>query len=175
MPNPRPRDPNPQILGDVSDLTSGRKIIISAHSGGVLMPDDPNSDRHVAQAWRESIDKIGGFYEWEFTHTADGTYTIKNDKADRFLEPEREDGGKKPCNRIEWKTRVFLENGTVSGGKQEWVIRRLGDLYQFQLKGTDYVMGLRDRNNDDSHISLLDPWWSRDRLWLVLDADGWRR
>jgi hypothetical protein len=169
MPNPRPDQPQqPHQPGDLSHLTNGRKVIVSALSGGLLTPNDANGNRHIAQAWRNDYNKVGGYYTWEFTRVNEGVYTIKNSDSGRYLEPKRNNetqGG----YTLGWKSDVYLESGDLTSAKREWSIERRGDLYQIRLKGETWSMGLKDRNADDSHIGLLEPWWTVDRLWYITD------
>lgn len=152
------------------DLVSGEKTIVSAHSGGVLTPDTFVNKRQHVKALREDYNQFKGYHKWLLTRTGEDVYLIQNAISGRYLEPLRRDENNAVYENVRFQGPILLETGIPPGARNEWEVRPVGDYHQIALKGARFVAGLTHPHHNDSWLTLLDPWQSSDRLWLIRDA-----
>jgi hypothetical protein len=160
----------PHLTSTLDDLVDGEKMIVSAHSGGVLTPDAFTNKRQHVQALREDYTQLAGYHTWNFTRTGEGLYAIQNVTTGRHLEPLRKSEDLAVYENVRFQGPILLETGVLSGARNAWEIRRRGDHHQIALKDSRYVIGLMHPDHKDSWLTLLDAWWSVDRLWLIQDV-----
>ncbi|MDT0307411.1 hypothetical protein RM780_10595 [Streptomyces sp. DSM 44917] len=158
--------------GSVSDLVNGEKMIVSAHSGGVLIPDSFVNKRQHLKALREDWTELKDYHRWEFTASGNGFFVLRHLGTDRHLEPLRKHESDPVYENVRFQGPILLENGTLEGARNEWEIRRRGDYCQIALRDTRFVVGLTHPDHSDSWVTLVDDWWSLDRLWLIHDVPG---
>jgi hypothetical protein len=152
------------------DLTNGEKMIVSALSGGVLIPDSFVNKRQHLKALREDYAELKDNHRWTFTKTDEGAFVIQHLGSERFLEPLRKAENSPVYENIRYQGPILLETGPLAGARNEWEVRRRGPHYQIALRDSRYVVGLTHPDHSDSWVTLLDPWWSADRLWIIQDA-----
>jgi hypothetical protein len=154
----------------VEDLINGEKVIVSALTGGMLIPDSFINKRQHMQALRADYDELKDYHRWRFTPTGDGVFAIQHVGTGRYMEPLRKSENSAVYENVRFQGPILLETGPLAEARNEWVVRPRGDYYQFLLKDTRYVVGLTHPDHDDSWVTLMDDWWSVDRLWLVHDV-----
>ncbi|WP_159000966.1 RICIN domain-containing protein [Streptomyces sp. SBT349] len=162
----------PSASEDLSggDLSSGDKMIVSAHSGGVLIPDSFLNKRQHLKALREDHHELKDCHRWRLTRTGDGAFVIRHVTFGRYLEPLRKSEQLVVYENIRYQGPILLETGPLAQARNVWEIRRRGDYHQIALRDSGLVVGLTHPDHQDSWVTLLDPWWSVDRLWLILDV-----
>lgn len=163
---------SPSAPGTTDELVQGEKMIVSAHTGGVLLPDSYINKRQHMKALREDVDELRGHHRWSFTRLSDGVYAIQHVVSGRYVEPLRKSEDSAVYENVRYRGPILLETGPIAEARNAWEIRRRGDYFQIGLRGTRYVIGLTHPDHADSWVTLLDPWWSTDRLWLIHDATG---
>ncbi|GAA3872421.1 hypothetical protein GCM10022227_32500 [Streptomyces sedi] len=144
-------------------------MIVSAHTGGVLVPDLLVAKRQHLKALREDHERLQDRHRFLLAPAGEGTVTIRHVRFGRFVEPLRKAEGSAVYDNIRFQGPVLLEDEQLRESRNRWEIRRRGDFCQIGLAGTAYVLGLTHPDHTDSWVTLLDPWWSMDRLWLVHD------
>ena len=152
----------------------GEKMIVSAHTGGVLVPDLFVAKRQHLKALREDHEQLRGHHRFLLAPAGAGTVTIRHVRSGRFVEPLRKAEGSAVYENVRFQGPVLLEHEQLPESRNEWEIRRRGDFCQIALAGTDYVLGLPHPDHMDSWVALFDPCWSMDRLWLVRALPGTR-
>jgi hypothetical protein len=163
---PRHTPPGPE------EPVDGEKMIVSAHTGGVLIPDSFINKRQHLKALRDDYERLQGHHRFRLAPTGSGAFTIRHVSTGRFVEPLRKAEGSAVYENIRFQGPVLLENDQLPQARNEWELRRRGDYYQIALNGSRYVLGLTHPDHMDSWVTLLDPWWSKDRLWLIHDVPG---
>ncbi|MGP3969540.1 hypothetical protein [Streptomyces sp. 6N223] len=156
----------------VEDLINGEKVIVSALTGGVLIPDSFINKRQHMQALRADYDELNDFHRWRFTPTGsgDGVFAIQHVGTGRYIEPLRKAENSAVYENVRYQGPILMETGPLAEARNEWVIRPRGDYFQIALKDTRFVVGLTHPDHDDSWVTLMDDWTSVDRLWLIRDV-----
>ncbi|MDT0442061.1 hypothetical protein [Streptomyces johnsoniae] len=163
-----------QFLNDPTSpegLAEGEKLIVSAHTGGVLVPDSFTDKRQHLKALREDHTRLNGHHTYRFSPVGDGGFTIRHTVTGRFVEPLRKTEEAAVYENIRFQGPILLETGPLSDARNVWDIRPTGHHYQLGLRGSHLVIGLTHPDHMDSWVTLVDPWWSTDRLWLIHDAE----
>ena len=155
----------------VEELINGEKVIVSALTGGVMIPDSFINKRQHMQALRADYDELNDFHRWRFTPTGgQGVFAIQHVGTGRYMEPLRKAENSAVYENVRYQGPILLETGPLPHARNEWVIRPREDYFQIALKDTRFVVGLTHPDHDDSWVTLLDDWWSVDRLWLIRDV-----
>ncbi|RKN06996.1 hypothetical protein D7319_20065 [Streptomyces radicis] len=155
---------------DLEDLAVGEKMIVSAHSGGVLIPDSFINKRQHLQALREDHRELKDCHRFRFAPADGGGFRIEHVSHERYVEPLRKSENAAVYENIRYQGPILLETGPLVGARDTWEIRRRGEYHQIALREEGLVIGLTHPDHKDSWVTLLEPWWSLDRLWLILDA-----
>ncbi|TDC10385.1 hypothetical protein E1265_31360 [Streptomyces sp. 8K308] len=155
---------------DLEELVSGEKMIVSAHSGGVLIPDSFINKRQHLKALRADYQELEGTHRWAFAKSGDDTFVIGHVSSGRYMEPLRKSETSAVYENVRYQGPILLEIGPLADARDQWELRRKGDFYQIGLKDSRFVVGLTHPDHGDSWVTLLDPWWSLDRLWLIQDV-----
>lgn len=154
----------------VEDLANGEKVIVSALTGGVLIPDSFINKRQHMQALRADFDELKEHHRWRFTPASDGTHAIRHVATDRFIEPLRKAENAAVYENVRFQGPILLETGPLAEARNEWVVRPRGEYVQIALKDTRFVVGLTHPDHGDSWVTLMDDWASMDRLWIIQDV-----